>query len=264
MDDCAGTSKTAFANPGYKQVVLDFTSAVDARYIRLNATKLGPDDFSNYYLQLAELSVDQTTVASDQRISPSSVAASSQLGGLESSKIVNNLTTDFWSSNVHASNGFTESFTMGFGKKYTFTKLVLTPRASGLAFPVDFKLQYSVDGTNFSDIPGHTYTNYANPGSSARTFTFAPLKAMSLRVLAHEAGPDDFSNYYFQLAEAAAYSGSPFTTDAGGDFDQNWNNMWLQFGAVDDGTSAVYQFGKQTDLFRVDGPQNHVEQRERL
>ncbi|MCD9021648.1 discoidin domain-containing protein [Cohnella silvisoli] len=243
------TSKTAFSNPGFKQVVLDFSSAVDARYIRLNATKLSPDDFGNYYLQVAEMAAEQATTANDQRVTPSSASASSQLSGLESAKLANNLATDFWSSSVHATNGFTESFTLNYAKKFTFTKLVLTPRAGGLSFPVDFKLQYSANGTTFSDIPGHSYTSYPNPGSSVRTFTFAPLKAKALRVIATKLGPDDFGNYYFQLAEAAGYSGSPFTTDAGGDFDQNWNNMWLQFGAVDDGTDAVYKFGNEPTYF---------------
>lgn len=244
-----GSTKTAFANPGFKQVVVDFSSAVDARYIRLNATKLGTDNFGNAYLQIAEMTTEQTTTANDQRVTPSSVTPSTEQATMEAVKTINNSTADFWTTAVHASAGFTESLQLNYNKKYAFTKLVLTPRSSGEAFPVDFKLQYSADGSTFTDIPGQSYTNYPAPGATPQTFSFAPLKAKALKVVATKLGKDSFNNYYFQLAEAAAYSGSPFTTDVGGDFDQNWNNMWLQFGAVDDGTNAVYQFGNEPTYF---------------
>lgn len=45
---------TGYANPGSTPVVLTF-AGVSARYVRLNATRLGVDDAGNHYLQLAEL-----------------------------------------------------------------------------------------------------------------------------------------------------------------------------------------------------------------
>ncbi|WP_309120216.1 discoidin domain-containing protein [Paenibacillus sp.] len=244
-----GSSRTAFPNPGSNMVVLDFTSPIDALYIQLKATKLAPDNYNNFYLQVSEITVEQATVASDRRVTASALNASSHLPGYAPELLVNNLTTDMWSSVNHATNGFTEYFTLVYPKKYTFTNLVLTPRTDGWGFPVDFHLQYSTDGTTFINIPGQSYTNYPNPGSSVQTFTFSPVKAKALRAVATKLGPDNFNNYYFQLAEAAGLSGSPFATDAGGDFDQNWNNMWLQFGAVDDGTDAVFKFGNEPTYF---------------
>lgn len=244
-----GSSRTGLPNPGYKQVAIDFSSPVDAQYIRLTATKLGTDNFSNYFLQLAEMTVEQTTAVSDRRISPSSVSASTQLAGMEAGKLANNTVGDFWSSAARTTSAYTEHFTLNFRKKYTFTKLDLTPRSPGYGFPVDFKLQYSTNGTTFTDIPGQSYTSYPNPGSSIQSFVFAPIKAKALRVVATKLSPDNFGNYYFQLSEATGHSGSPFATDAGGSFDSLWNDMWLQFGAVDDGTNAVYTFGNEPTYF---------------
>jgi hypothetical protein len=50
-----GEGYVGFANPGGSPVTLTFAAPVAARYLRLLATRLGPDDFGNHYLQLAEV-----------------------------------------------------------------------------------------------------------------------------------------------------------------------------------------------------------------
>ncbi len=53
--DVPGQSYTAHPSPGSSPVVISFSSPVVARYLRIDATKLGPDDHGNFYLQLAEI-----------------------------------------------------------------------------------------------------------------------------------------------------------------------------------------------------------------
>jgi len=51
-----GQAQTSYPNPGGTPVTLMFAAPVTARYLRLDATQLGPDDNGNCYLQLAEMS----------------------------------------------------------------------------------------------------------------------------------------------------------------------------------------------------------------
>lgn len=53
-----------FPRPGAGPVSFALDHALTARYIRLSATKLGADNFNNYYLQLAEVYPEQTCALS--------------------------------------------------------------------------------------------------------------------------------------------------------------------------------------------------------
>ncbi len=201
--DVPGASFTNYDSSSGAQVVIPFSSPVNARYVRVYATKLGQDDGGAYYFQINEAAVE---TASSQAIAASSVTATSNLTGWEPSHITDNNTGTVWSSNSHGTNPIgTEGFTITYSQKYAISKLVLTPRSGGLAFPVDFKLQYSQDGSTFTDIPGQNYTSFSNPGSASVTLSFDPVFAKAIKLTATKLGPDDFGNYYFQLAEATAY-----------------------------------------------------------
>lgn len=50
-----GQSFTGYANPGSSPVTLPFGASVTARYLRVDATRLGADNLGNYYLQLADI-----------------------------------------------------------------------------------------------------------------------------------------------------------------------------------------------------------------
>jgi hypothetical protein len=52
--DVPGSAEAGFPNPGDAVVSLPFDAEVEARYVRLVATRLGVDDYGNAYLQLAE------------------------------------------------------------------------------------------------------------------------------------------------------------------------------------------------------------------
>jgi hypothetical protein len=53
--DIPGQVYTSYPNPGSTPAALTFGSPVTARFLRLNVTRLGADDFGNHYLQLAEI-----------------------------------------------------------------------------------------------------------------------------------------------------------------------------------------------------------------
>jgi len=225
--DISGSNYTNFNSSSGQQVVIPFGAAVNARYIRLYATTLGVDNGASYYLQVNEIAVEanpsETVISNNQN-------ASSQLVGWEASKLIDNNVNSVWSSNGHATNIATESFTISYDKKYAFSKISITPRPGGLAFPVNFKIKYSQDGITFLDIPGQSFTNYANPGSTVQVFTFDAVFAKAFMVEATKLGADDSNNYYCQISEFAAnqwdtYSDTWAAVDALGRSVQNYSQF---------------------------------------
>jgi hypothetical protein len=168
---------------------------VVARYIRLYANQLNPDDAWNYYLQLAKVLFENNGA---------SAIASSNLSGWESYHLmqpdVAGNTADY-SSVGHTSGNNTEWVELNLGQPRTLTGINVTPRPTGIAFPVAFTIQYSNDGVNMTNIPGQTYASYPNPGSALQQFRFsAPITAQFFRVVATQLGADQYGNYYLQLA----------------------------------------------------------------
>lgn len=201
--DAPGASFTGATSPGGSKRVITFDSDVTARYVRLYATQLGADNSGTYYLQLMEMNVSHTDAVAPQ--APSGSSASSSISGWPASNAIDGNTSTVWSSVNHGSATASESLTVSYAASRAFAKLTVTPRGGGLAFPVDFKLQASADGTTFTDIPGQSYTAYPNPGSKPQTFNFDPVQAKALRIAATKLGPDDFGNFYMQIADIAAF-----------------------------------------------------------
>ncbi|HEX7663842.1 MAG TPA: discoidin domain-containing protein [Polyangiaceae bacterium] len=50
-----GATFTGYANPGSTTAAITFGALVSARYVKLDATRLGADDSGNHYLQLSEI-----------------------------------------------------------------------------------------------------------------------------------------------------------------------------------------------------------------
>lgn len=55
--DIAGTAVVGHASPALGDEVVTLATPVTTRFVRVMATRLGPDDFGNHYLQLAEISI---------------------------------------------------------------------------------------------------------------------------------------------------------------------------------------------------------------
>lgn len=94
------------------------------------------------------------------------------------------------------------------GASSSIDGVTVVPRAGGLGFPVDFSIQTSPDASTWTDVPGQTFTAYANPGSAPVTFAFAsPVAARFARLNATRLGTDNAGNTYLQLGELAAIVG---------------------------------------------------------
>ncbi len=111
-----------------------------------------------------------------------------------------------WSSvNVGGPSAAAQTLTADLGSVRSVHQLTLTPRTyAGVStcFPTSFKIQTSTDGSNFTDVPGLTFTNYATPSTAPQVFNFGTtIDARYVRVSATGFSADPYGNYYFQIAE---------------------------------------------------------------
>lgn len=197
--DIDGQSYTDYPNPGGDVVQsFKFESSVTAKYIRLYATKLSADTYSNYYCQFSEFYIDTNI----QR----TAVASFSLNGWSESQITDNIIGTCWSGNCYGSENNTEWIYVDIGSAKNISEIRIAPNPSGYCFPKDFKLQYSNDASTWADIPGQSYNGYYSPGSSIQRFNFSSLiNARYFRVYATTLTPDSYGNYYFQLGEIFIY-----------------------------------------------------------
>jgi alpha-L-rhamnosidase len=132
-----------------------------------------------------------------------SVSSTVSSGWAASNAIDSNNTT-CWSSAVQSQTG-AQWIYIDLGQNYSIKRARLYPRTSSgtvYCFPIDFKFQYGTDGTNWTDVPGQSYTNYPKPSNSEQVFTFgSAVTARYIRLYGTKFGGDDFNNYYLQIAE---------------------------------------------------------------
>jgi len=202
--DTRATMSTVRIN-GVPRTVLDFPHATSARYIRILATQLSRDDGASYYLQLGEVEVDAL---------PGGAIASSALSTWPTERLTDADTSSTFSSSLHSSAAGSEWAGTDLGSNQPVSRIVLTPRVGGLAFPTAFALQSSTDGSTWTTIPGQSYTGYANPGSSAVSFGFSTVTARYFRVLATTLGGDGSGNYALQLGDFSVDTSLPATATA--------------------------------------------------
>ena len=184
-----------------------FDSPVTARYLRVAASKFSTDPYDDYYFQLTEIyTYQETTQASRFKATASSTLAA----GYNVINIKDGKNTTFWISEEQASQTGNEWVCIDMGGSYDVSEVRIVPRSvSGTiyCFPVDFKIRYSNDGVNWTDAPGQTYTNYANPTSSlGEVFTFtSQVTARFIKIEVTKFRADNYSDYYVQLAEVSIY-----------------------------------------------------------
>lgn len=232
----------------WEQGIVDFRP-VAARYVRVVATELGRDDSGAYSLQLAELSAAHHDSRRPERAATVvATEATSETVGRPAELATDGSGATYWGSRPVA-DPFTEvALTLRFAKRHSLTAVTLTPAAGGTGFPVGFRLQYSPDGETFHDVPGATNDHPPASGSDHR-LAFEPVRARAVRVLATELPAVPGGGFAVRLAEVSAEVGAPFRTDLPGDFDRLWNELWLQYGAVDDGQASVVTFGNEPNYF---------------
>lgn len=210
-------------------------SAVNARYVKINITKMrGLGD--SYIAQLSELEVynddgsvpappatpykpaaytpgsnlalkKPVTVSSSVEVTAWGWSASYINDGQKGSTGK----TNGWSSatGVHKSADSTEWAIINLGDNYMLNKVVLYPRSddknSSGGFPVDYHIDVSTDGENWTTVA--TQTSDANGNSNPRTLTFDPAKAMFVRVTGTKLRISGGDGYLMQIGELEAYGG---------------------------------------------------------
>jgi hypothetical protein len=182
---------------------------VSTRYIRVYATDLAADDFSNHYLQIGEVKFETVPVTA---FSSSAIAGWEPFHLIDGDQIGAN--SDF-SSALYTSAAHTELAAIDLGETKTVTGMLLTPRPSGLGFPSSFTLQSSPDGTTWTNIAGQSYTSFPNPGNSPTAFRFGtPVSTRYVRLQATTLGADGSGNFALQLAQLQPQFNAPITASA--------------------------------------------------
>ncbi|MBM7567783.1 discoidin domain-containing protein [Paenibacillus sacheonensis] len=179
----------------YTKTAIQLNQPVSGRYIRLYATKLNADEYNNSYLQIGEVKVESLPFAATASTTNTGWDANKAIDGDQGSS------TGVYSSQLSATSASTQWLSIDLGSAQPVTGFNVKPRDAGLAFPVDFKLQSSTDGSTWTDIPGQSYTNYANPGSTLQAFKFSSaVNARYVRLYATKLGSDG-ANYALQVAQ---------------------------------------------------------------
>jgi hypothetical protein len=179
---------------------------VTARYIGIGGTRFMKDPNNNYFMQIAELYPYKTV----NQVSRVLATSSSTLTGYPESNVIDNNKTSFWGSALNTSSTGSEWITVDMGGSYNVNSITLVPTLfNGViaCFPVDFKIQYSMDGVSWTDVPGQSYTGYALPTNvKGEVFAFGTaVTTRYIRVLATKFNPESPGNYYFSIAEMYIY-----------------------------------------------------------
>lgn len=201
-----GASRTDYANPvNDNGEHFDFDSPVNARYIKLIGTKFRTDTGGAYYMQIAKMYVNAGSGITPRIAAAASSEASPDFVAV---RAIDSNGGTFWSSTAQTQTG-SQWLTVDMGTNYSFNKVTLFPRlinGKAYCFPQDFKLQWSTDGTTWSDIPGQLYTDYQAPDGSGEMLDFdSPVNARYLRIVGTKFRQDDTGTYYMQLSDVYVY-----------------------------------------------------------
>ncbi len=191
-----------------------------ARYIKINATKLGDpaSDAPSYYnLQLAELEAYSPSNAAWGK--PVTATNSLEIPGWSSAYLTDGNTSFVYNNAGYSSQAYTSSANNVFvqvdlGSTLSIDSVRLTPRSDGATasgggtpnFPVDFTIQVSTDGTNYTTVA--TVSGQPNPNGLPQLYKFAPVDARYVKVNATKLGvPENGSSYYLlQLSEMEVFA----------------------------------------------------------
>jgi hypothetical protein len=133
------------------------------------------------------------------------VASSKALSVLGAENAIDGNISTIWSSSGYVDNMHNEWIYIDFDDLKEVYQVILTPRAiesKPACFPADFSIQFSLNGFDWTDISGHSYSNYNRADILPNIFTLSePVTAKYIRVNATKLNPDTYGNFYFQLAE---------------------------------------------------------------
>jgi hypothetical protein len=136
-------------------------------------------------------------------IPSATVGVSSTTSGWPASNAIDTSSSTAWSSGVHGSAASSEYIYVGFSGFNNVNYVRLLPRYTGstaLCFPVDFKIYYS---TGSAWVLLSSFTSFPSPMGLSVVIPFTTVNTNAIQIFASKLGSDG-TNYYFQLANAAA------------------------------------------------------------
>jgi hypothetical protein len=163
---------------------------------------------------LGALAWDDVAAGSLKQIGPSprlptfstiSAGASSELDGWEAKRLNDGDAQTVYSSHGHGDQAMaTEWVAIDLGGIHTVDSLQLTPRLQGLGFPVDYQIESSTDGDQWSLVPGQVHRGQGRPEGVVLHRFSESVRARALRLIATRLGSDSLEpggQHYLQLAE---------------------------------------------------------------
>lgn len=229
--DLPGTRMADYRTPeNWSGAVFVLPGPIDARFIRLFVNECGADDYGGKFLQLAEVEVFGPGVGSASSPAPAlpsttlvhskfteaprvSAAASSVIWAPRN--LIDGWNDNPWFSTRAAHDGQAEWASVELASVAPVREIVLVPRfvpyqakPASVCFPVDFELQGSLNGADWTTLPGQQYTGYPRPSSlTGDVFTLSgPVASRYVRLVATRFsadGPagDGRGGKYLQLSE---------------------------------------------------------------
>jgi hypothetical protein len=117
-----------------------------------------------------------------------------------------------WSSGADKARNHTEWIRVDLGRNQTLGRVDIYPRNDparlGEGFPVDFTIQISEDGGNWTTVVQKA--NYPKPGNEVQSFAFNPVNARYVQIIGRNLrylGAE--SAYFMQFAEIEVYGPAP-------------------------------------------------------
>ncbi|WP_063795554.1 discoidin domain-containing protein [Paenibacillus sp. Soil750] len=179
--------RTGYALPGNAVQSFVFPSA-SVRYVKVEGTNLrpNPSDANRYRMAFAEMEIYGVNHAAGASVTFSSSYESSNWSY---TKLIdgqrNSVSGSFgWTSNNNLTSNHTEYVSLDLGSNLTVDTVNLYPRNDsgqvGRNFPIDFTIQTSTDGVNWTTRV--TRTGYALPGNAVQSFSFSSASVRYVKV----------------------------------------------------------------------------------
>lgn len=231
--------ETDYATPIAKEGIEFIFNTVGARYIKVEATKLGNPTKTNpdkYMLALSEiyvglsgekntinlsliqhLNIDNNLVKADKVMigyySDGDTRASFKdypWGGHGAELLVDGDLSTYascagqWASWLYPAGSNTPAVLMDLGGVKAVGGVKLAVRQDEVCWPTSFEVQVSADGKTWTTVVTEEDYDWSECREYTNVFAFNPVPASKVRVLGHVVGQD--GDYHIQFAEAAVYA----------------------------------------------------------
>ncbi|WP_063795555.1 discoidin domain-containing protein [Paenibacillus sp. Soil750] len=205
-------TRTGYALPGNAVQSFEFPTA-SVRYVKVEGTNLrqNPNDANQYRMAFAEMEINGVNHASGASATFSSSYESSNWSYTKLNDGQRNSVSgsNGWTTNNSLTTNHTEYVILDLGSNQTVDTVNLYPRNDsgqvGKNFPIDFTIQTSPDGVNWTTRV--TRTGYALPGNAVQNFSFTSTSARYVKVEGTNLrqNASDANQYRMAFAEMEIY-----------------------------------------------------------